>query len=197
MRTHKSMTAEELQPYLPIPCLGFSGSHLTAPVIRVEQCSCNPGHDQGGTTPLQQLWLIKSSDTRSFNHTKGRFLPQEVLYHRTTLNTSKPSFSQQSLPAREPGPSCSGERFVVSLPATCLLPTSMHSFKVQRDTQKKAGGTERNQCQNKQIAFKWFGTLKMRGCIFSLHTSSSRCFSFVPMTVGEWTHLPHLAPCWW
>lgn len=89
------------------------------------------------------------------------------------------------------------ERFVVSLPATCLLPTSMLSFKVQRDTQKKAGGTERNQCQNKQIAFKWFGTLKMRGCIFSLHTSSSRCFSFVPMTVGKWTHLPHLTPCWW
>lgn len=194
MRTCKSVRAEGLQPPLPVPCLGllrFPPDSTCHPCCAGQLWLWPPSRC---TTLLQQLGLFKSSDTRSFNHTKGGFLPQEVLHHRTTLNTSKPSFSQQSPPAHEPGPSCSGE--ICSFP-TCHLPTSMHSFKVQRDTQKKAGGTERNQCQNKQIAFKWFGTLKMRVCIFSLHTSSSTCFSFVPMTVGKWTHLPHLAPCWW
>lgn len=33
---------------------------------------------KSGTMLLQQLWLIKSSDTRSFNHTKGRFATRSI-----------------------------------------------------------------------------------------------------------------------
>ena len=131
-----------------------SGSHLTVPVsnsrswtvlnsLAVILATIKPG-----TTLLQQLWLNNSSDTRSFNNTKGRFLLQEVSPQQDRLAISKASFSQHSPPAREPGSSYNED--VCGFPI-CHLPPPNINIQLQspKGHSNKAGGTERNQWQNK------------------------------------------------
>lgn len=125
-RTQKSVT--ELRNYSPSSQFPARGSQaptwqLLSPMLK--SAAVILATIESGTMLLQQLAFIEGSDTPSFNHTKGRFLPQKVLHHRTTLDTSKPSFSQQSPPAHEPGPSCRGE--ICGFPTYHLPPSNINA----------------------------------------------------------------------
>lgn len=149
-----------------------------------------------GTTFPQQLWLNNSSDTRSLITPRGDFCYKKYYCNGTTeASPQQASLDTAHLPvSQDPATTRTS---VVFPPATCLPPTSIHSFR-SKGTQTKLEGQQGINSKTKPNSFQIIWGSENKGLVFlDCIQAAQGAFSCIPMAVVKWTHLPRLIPFRW